>query len=313
MYRDLLLLNIRLLCQYRKDEVIKYAKKKYYPLQDCLEICKKYHADFAAAYLLQRSGAYADSIHAYIGLLESAADKFFAGDKDRITASLDEYRTTYAQALKVCLKNAVVAGKDRELWFLLLDHLYELWKRLCRIHPETVGEKNAETAAMMAGGRVRHGQRTLLAAGPVGAVVKSVYECIQTLSSTLMQYVSFDDLILHIISRHGELEMENFKAMLGAMVASYLYQQKIFDLARLILSKSLKDQLHLLVALTHKGVSVDTCVCTKCGQRVNLGEGEEFMTFPCGHIYHPLCLRAAPKVCEFCFFHNPSNRSIAQT
>ncbi len=294
MYRELLLLHIRLLCEYRKDDVIRYAKKKYYPLQECLEICRKYKANFATAYLLQRSGNYAESLDAYIGILTGTAERFFGSKKDYLSVSLEEYKKSYAQALKVCVKNAVVAGKEQTLWFLLLDHLYELWKRLCCAYPEAVGEKATLTS---------DDERS---SSPVRRVVKTVYDCIKNLSAVLMQHTSFEDIIQHVTSKHGELEMENFRDMLSAMVITYLYQEKIFDVAKLIQGKSLTNQFGLLVRCSHKAVSIHDNVCAKCRKRVIALINDEFMAFPCGHIYHPGCLKEA-KVCEYCLPHCTGN------
>ncbi len=277
-YKDLLALSVSLLCQYRPDEVIKYVKKKYYPTTVCLEICRKHGAALATAYLFKCTGAFPESMEAYLAVLKGIADKLLSPElaPEIRQHLLLEYSKRFSQSLKVCRRNADLTRQgeaDQSLWFAGLDHLRETWVRL-----SVVAEK--------------------LAPATRDTISGALSECIRKLLGALSEYVQSEHTLVQIAERYGELELDNFKDMFGSMVVSHVLHEKILCSARVILTRQMVGQYSELVRISHTGRSVKGGGCARCGRYAG-AFGTEFLAFPCGHIFHTICARDQGH-CEVC-------------
>lgn len=67
---EYLILHTKLLCKFDRDEVHEYVKKDYYPIGECLEICKANKIDRGVAELLRRNGNFLSSINAFLDIIE---------------------------------------------------------------------------------------------------------------------------------------------------------------------------------------------------------------------------------------------------
>ena len=52
----------------------KYVKKDFYPIVECLDICKKAKADLAVAVLHMRNGDHMLSLNSYLKIIENNLD-----------------------------------------------------------------------------------------------------------------------------------------------------------------------------------------------------------------------------------------------
>lgn len=282
-------LNVALLCEFRKDDVVPFIKKKYYPIKSSLETCKKFHVNQAVAYLLRRTGSYAESLDTYIILLSEVSGKLLdpAIKKDYIDVYIREYKEHFEYAIKVCAKYSRVLGKteDPGLWFLLLSHVHGVWMKIAEIKkdPNLANISNSPTKS----------NRLL------EQIASNIGECIKKLLSVLMGHVDIEKVLEQIASKYGELEVENFKEMFSAMITSYVLQEKILDSAKQILGQQLTDGFAGLVKARHKAVSVKAIVCQKCKKHIQPIGGSEFFAYSCGHIYHERCSKNM-KCCEEC-------------
>jgi len=59
---ELLILNLRLLCQFKSKTIVNKLKQHFYPIDDCIKIVREFKVDEAEAYLLERSGAVHDAL-----------------------------------------------------------------------------------------------------------------------------------------------------------------------------------------------------------------------------------------------------------
>jgi hypothetical protein len=67
---EYLVLHVKLLCKFNRSEVHEYVKKDYYPIAECLEICKEHKIDRGVAELLRRNGNFIQSIHAFLDIID---------------------------------------------------------------------------------------------------------------------------------------------------------------------------------------------------------------------------------------------------
>ena len=69
----MILLN-KLACQYDNERVHTYVKKEYFPIKECMEICKENGVTKAVACLLKRDGCYNEAIRTYLDTLYGSID-----------------------------------------------------------------------------------------------------------------------------------------------------------------------------------------------------------------------------------------------
>lgn len=68
---EYLVLHTKLLCKFSKEQVHEFVKKDYYPINECLEICKQEKAERGVAELLRRNGNFIQSLKAYLDIIDS--------------------------------------------------------------------------------------------------------------------------------------------------------------------------------------------------------------------------------------------------
>ena len=109
-------LSINLLCQYKPEDVLVYVKKKYYPSKMCLDICKRYKANHALAYLYKHTGLYVESLEAYVIILNEIAKDFYDYNiiDKQLEEKLIEYNKYFLEVVNGCLKYITLAGKSEE-------------------------------------------------------------------------------------------------------------------------------------------------------------------------------------------------------
>jgi hypothetical protein len=290
------LLNIRLLCEYKKEEVIAYARKSYYPQSACLDICKKYNVHPAIAFLLKRTGAYSESLDMYIQIMWEVCDKLLDPTKrEYIELNVEDYNKYFNCAIKVCDKHATITSgieAEQGQWFIVLQHLYEFYLKLM---------KSKETPSSPVKQTTRN--------SPLDLIGTTINNCIRKLLSAMMEHISFQKILSTITEKHGELEMENFKAIFSTMILSYIHQEKILDSARQILQHRIVTLFEDLEKDSRKGRGIKTNVCARCKKHFVIQAEKEFFSFPCGHIYHTTCLKASTS-CEECMFNNKRIESL---
>jgi len=275
IYTELILIFVELLCIYRKSDVEKYVKKEYYPLENCLTLCQKYKINSAVAFLLHRAGRFSEAIDVYLKLMNEVAEKIFAlgGKKDYLDIYLDDYKTYYESVLKVCAKNAISGNdEEKELWFIILDNLYENWQKA---NHNLIFEQSKTPLKTNTG---------------IVQVYQLFNSCIKRLLFLMMSDMSFERIIDHVTEKHSELKVESFREIFTSMIFSYLYQSKILDSALQITANNLINQLKSMVRFKTKAISVKEGFCGRCEMLVQMGKGRNFYVFPCGHIFHGTCI-----------------------
>eukprot|EP01022_Parablepharisma_sp_SALTPOND_P016448 TRINITY_DN240_c0_g1_i1.p1 TRINITY_DN240_c0_g1~~TRINITY_DN240_c0_g1_i1.p1 ORF type:complete len:1429 (-),score=152.52 TRINITY_DN240_c0_g1_i1:4268-8554(-) len=284
-------LNVELLCDYKPGEVMLHIKKKWYPTQLCLEICEKKGHSEAVAFLLKRSGAFAESLDSYLKILNQLYEHMKDDSKkDYIDKNALEFRKYFDCALKVCKKHAKVTGNEESeqgLWFLLLDNLYDMWLTLYKLKAEKTGKESYAKLANL------------------NLVSTTLNECIKTLLGSMMESVSFPTILTRVTEKHGELEISSFKDMFASMLLTYFYQEKILDTAKGIVGTGVVKEFNQLNKVRAKGVFLKHTYCAKCGTNIGSSMETEAITFSCGHIYHNACLRNK-EGCYVCMYGEKS-------
>jgi len=283
-YEKLLIQNIEYLCDNEPPKVIPELKKKYYPIQICMEICTRKKNAEAVAYLLRRSGDFAKSLDAYLDIMKKVSDDMTISlSKEFVTENVKRFEDLFHSAQKVCEKNSKneLSGKSSEdPWFLLLEHLY-----LIMMNYSKSSKFEAQTLKI-----------------PLDTVNK----CIQDLLNAMMKYVPFPSILTRVAEKHGELEIEKFKEMFLKMLSSYVYQEKILQTASKISATHLASQFKYLSRIRCKGVPVSETKCAKCDRQISNKISQDVTAFSCGHLYHTTCMENDEKICFICTYKDAS-------
>ncbi len=259
-----------LLCRYRPEDVIRHTKKWYYPTDVCIKACREHDLKLAVAHLLRRTGAYAESLDAYIAILTEAAEKLL--EEGPGSGAEAGYRKHFAAAVRVCGKSAKVAkegGDNNPLWLKMLCHVRYVWIKLAQQQVRS------------------------LALGQV------ITDCLRQLLTTTLDYVRYEQVFNFITETYGDsLDLGTFRDMFSAILASHLLHEKTLDSAKQLLFRHANAQFSQLVQTRHRGRTVKEGTCAKCGRRAGLFGGE-FLAFPCGHTCHVQCAGKRDR-CEVC-------------
>ena len=131
-------------------------------------------------------------------------------------------------------------------------------------------------------------------------------KCIQSLLTTMMNFVSFPKLLKQIAEKHGELQIESFHKMFNDMIFTYVYQEKILLTAKSISSSNIVQQFENMTKLRRRGFPVVQGRCFKCETPIDTKNPIDIGIYPCGHIYHLSCVKPDAS-CYTCMYTETSN------
>eukprot|EP00826_Nyctotherus_ovalis_P043892 TRINITY_DN4685_c0_g1_i17.p1 TRINITY_DN4685_c0_g1~~TRINITY_DN4685_c0_g1_i17.p1 ORF type:complete len:297 (-),score=69.13 TRINITY_DN4685_c0_g1_i17:278-1168(-) len=271
-YGQLLLEHLKLLCELDQKQVLPVLKKKYYPVQESIDICSSHKFLPGVAYLLRLSGDLTKSFETYLEIIDRGIRKLL---KDPATQDLakdfGECQDNFEAAIKVCEENSELAVNEKageDLWFRLLDHIYNAFIK-CKESGEGVK-----------------------------AITEFVSKCTNSLLNTMINSVSFPNLLTCMAERYGELKIENLKDMFNKMLFSYMYQEKILQTAKVVSSKNIKREFESMYKLRCRGSPITQGECSRCERPIDAKEKLTLAVYPCGHLYHRACART--KMCFVC-------------
>lgn len=163
---EYLILHTKLLCKFERSEVHEYVKKDYYPIGECLEICKANKVERAVAELLRRNGNFLSSINAYLDIIDKQLNRqdmiseLYSESKGLVSANanrpankkkgmvweflncqkmptIQEFDVLLDKAVKVADKQESIVGEEG--WFVILESLSKYRLELQdRLYPATV-------------------------------------------------------------------------------------------------------------------------------------------------------------------------------
>jgi len=286
-YYKLIILNLELLCEYKPGDIMEHIKKKWYPTEACLAICRKNNHEEAVAFLLKRSGALNESLEVYLNILTRYYNAMLESNEGDVTyKEAQNFKKFFELALKVCKKHAKVTGNretEQSVWFMLLDKLYEMWME---VHKKSEDEKFANSKSF-------------------GHISSAINNSIKTLLDKMSNSVPLPTILAQVTKKHGRLEIASFKDMFTSMILTYFYQEKILETAKNIISSGVVQEFRQLNKAKGRGVYLKHTYCSKCAELVNPSGNIEALTFVCGHMYHKECLLNIDE-CYICIYNDKS-------
>lgn len=144
LYTTFLVRFTRLLCEFQKNQVEKWVKREYFPVTECLEVCRAMKNERGEAVLLKREGQYLPAIKQYLSMIEKldvavlvdnmcrvepnkeniSSDAWDFGTVNAFDTGLGSFDNNLEKACKIAEKKENgfnVAGDDG--WFAILEFL----------------------------------------------------------------------------------------------------------------------------------------------------------------------------------------------
>ena len=290
-YLTLLIKHVELLCKHNKKEVLSSIKgRKFYPISNCIQICKEYRIHEATAYLLKKTGSYIESLKEYLNLMQitlnSQNDEEMNIELNGINSEKktpkEEFKAYFGEAIKVCGKHAITSSdseNDNLLWYSLLEKLYDIWKNFVRNKEDNLDSKERPKVESVD--------------------LQTVSNCIRFLLEEMCKTIPLQTVLRKITEKHGELEIDKFKNVFLSMLSSFFYQEKILETAKLIFGNNISSAFSGLIQLRNKSLILQDGKCQKCKEDINSNSNLKIKMFLCNHNYHLKCLEDI-SVCPKC-------------
>jgi len=274
-YEKLLLKHIKLLCELNQKRILPTLEKKYYPNQESIDICSSSGYLPGVAYLLRLSGDLTKSFETYIEILDKSVQKLLGVESGGVVdKDLNEFKENFEGAIKVCEESSELSASSKsseDLWFRLLDHVYNTFIKC-----------NESTRK----------------SGSITNTREFISTCINSLLITMINFVSFPNLLTRMAEQYGELQIESLKEIFNKMLFSYMYQEKILQTAKALSSSNIKQQFEGLTKLRCRGLPITQEECSRCEKQIEPKDHVNVAAYPCGHIYHRKCIKS--KMCYSC-------------
>lgn len=275
---DLMVLYIELICTLNPGEIMQtLTSREDYPLDDALRICVQHKLTDASAYLYERLGCTKDALDLHLNNLKlKLVDlQHFLAEKQELSSELLSGITQdVLNSIELCNRNTsrLDESEAEDHWFAILDHLFCGYER-CR--PNFIFYPQAEPF---------------------------FYKLIKPTLDEMMNHLSFNNIISHIVDQFGTIPFKHFKESFIGVLSKQSYQENILSKAINLLNYDTVNMAQNLLYLSNKGVTSNDVKCSKCEDRVIketlLRSGESLAIFACGHIFHRKCLKQTH--CEIC-------------
>uniref|UniRef100_A0A2L2YDL3 Vacuolar protein sorting-associated protein 8-like protein n=1 Tax=Parasteatoda tepidariorum TaxID=114398 RepID=A0A2L2YDL3_PARTP len=261
---------IELMCQYDLNQVHNYLKRADgYRLEETLEICRKYNAMEATAFLLERAG----DIHgAFNIMLEGLRTKIkevteeILGATDTLQLdyllSWNELQTRLLVIIQLCQRNSnKMNQEEREmLWFPLLE-------------------------AMLVPQRQLRGRVNV-------SYLNAFKEQTRHLLNNMMGYISLPAILQRVVQdpAYNTGKFGEIRELIMGMFETYNYEKTLLATTTKLLNDDLHKQLRHLCQSANQALINHNEICSFCLNQLDSDENVEILIFRCGHVYHASCL-----------------------
>ena len=267
----LLKTHIKLLCELNQTEKIlpNIKKNPLYPMDECLKLCIEYGVNDAAIYLYQTTGDRGKAFDIAIRIFNDTFNKISSNLTSKIFN--ENIHTLLLQELQEHLNDCIVIcehseQQNEELWFKLLDILYNLLNSITKKKEESKKEHFEEVETILS-------------------------ENIKDLLEKMTSYVSIEKIIIKVTENNKTAAYREFRELLDKMLNSYNNLTKILDSAKQLLHNSVIINENELIRISQKGNDFILRSCDICHQDFHLtSRKENILVFRCGHLMHERCV-----------------------
>ena len=310
--KSYLLLHIKLLCAKREtNKILSFLKKcDLYPIDECIEICKKYEVTDGLVFLYKRIGCIDKALNVcldlikklYNSLISNLNSESFEENKNIVESS--ELVKTCNDAINLLIESqkTLIPGissssdgkgessqeeevkEHNKLWSLLLDCVYKITESC---HREMMNLSDVNDP--------RYKQKK-----DFEKIVQSQF---QNLLMVMSRYVGIRYILDFVYRTNKNAKFSEFKPLLFEMLSSYDNQQTILNLLRSDLKRECNDFIEELKTSKETGCNfeIENYTCDVCNKLFHetLGNSGKLLHYPCKHMEHVNCA-SRRRICHIC-------------
>ncbi|CAK92894.1 unnamed protein product (macronuclear) [Paramecium tetraurelia] len=256
----LLTKHIELLCELEPERVLPQLQKIHYPLEEVLEICKKYQNIESTAYIYCRLGFIGDAVQLQIVLLRNMLSKVVAKQKNVDTIEkreYDELENKMNEISDICQYHSDNPDKS---WYYFLDSLIELNNEISEIQLNKI-------------------------------LVKKIGQLFEDIST----HTPLDLFAQRLGTRYSNINIKEYKGNFIKLVNTFYYQNYFIQNAKFIIQRffNMESQNFLRAHLEgHFTVNY----CDICNEQIET-RGYKYL---CGHFIHVECKQKDHQACSKC-------------
>ena len=273
----ILKLHLKLLCYLNKKDSILPSLKQcpLYPINESIELCIQCQVWDGLIYLYQKAGYVDKALEVclkliqdnYVQILENLKSNEF--NENLHDLKVIDFSKAYNNAINVLEENEQVLSEDHNMWFTLLDKLYQFdgnflnQKSLIPEPQKKFGEE----------------------------IEKLISEKLKHLLEKMSTYVGVKKILDIVCEKNKQAEYREFKPLLLKMLASFGSQTHLLNCVREYLTHTCLEEQDTLQQLNIKGRDFDFDNCDVCQKSFNqtLKDKEKLVIFKCNHIEHQYC------------------------
>ena len=305
-----LLLHIQLLCANKEtNKIISFLKKcDLYPIDESIEICKKYEVTDGLVFLYKKIGCIDKALDVcltlikklYNSLLLNLNSESFEENKNIVESSefiktcqdainlLIESQKTFITGINSSAEKAISQEDEvkehNKLWSTLLDCVYKITES-CPKELKNLSDANDP----------RYNQKK--------DFEKIIQGQFQNLLMVMSRYVGIKYILDFVYRTNKNAKFSEFKPLLFEMLSSYDNQETVLNLLRNDLKRECNEYIHDLNTTKETGYDfeIDNCSCDVCNKLFNetLGINGKLLHYPCKHMEHLNCA-ARKQFCQIC-------------
>ena len=290
-----LIQHIKLLCEFKKfDEVIKALENKdvVYPFKECLKLCEENKIYDAMIYLYKINGEANNGLERCLERINNNFQNFVNDINDNKIKEVEkdgkyiEINKKYLNmGIDVCEHNS--ESIDDNLWFKLLNKLYELENKL---NEQIDINKNNDTNKKI----IEHFQEQ---------IIQERKDLIEKICS----YVGITKILNIVSEKNKNADFKEFRELILKILFNYGSQTKIFMSARKLLLNLILENEAKFQIMNQDGFPLNLEKCDRCQKDFNDKKNKDsILVFKCKHLLHFKCSRKERRengielVCPIC-------------
>lgn len=290
---------VELLCKLAtpSDVVCFLNSTNGYRPEVAMDICGRLCVTEAVVCLMEKTGRARDAFElALLSLRSKISDCVLCDDEETVTSDLDRHLDNTVGLL--CRHSADMDQSVREqMWYALVDSLVGTFDQIRTRLLSTTPKQNGGTCR----DETSHSDRQLF------DKVEHFKKMIQNVVTAMIQHVSFDKLVNHVLTVTGNDVNScascfgNVRDLLVGMIDSCRYERETVEACSRIVRRDVLESIVLLSATTSGGVVPKCDACVACSRplvsvtsdtfrRGPTDRDNDVICFRCGHAFHRLCL-----------------------
>ncbi|CAD8115052.1 unnamed protein product [Paramecium sonneborni] len=256
----ILIKHIELLCELEPQRVLQQLQKINYPLEEVLEICKKYQNIESTAYIQCRLGFIGDAVKLQIILLRNIISKILDKSKNADTVYSQEYEhieNKMNEISEICQYHSDNPDKS---WYYFLDSLILLNNEISDTQLNRI-------------------------------LIKHIGQLFEDIST----HTPLDIFAQHLGTKYSNINIKEYKGNFIKLVNTFSYQKYFIQNARFIIQHSFNMESYKFLRSHLQGYFTIN-YCNICNELID-NKGYMYL---CGHFIHLECKQKDHQTCSKC-------------